>query len=139
MIPMVLKATSMVLQTKGYEVTQTDTPSSVLELLRSETHNFDVVVTDQMMPEMTGLELAQKIRTSGNTVPIILLTGFCDSIFEDQASGEVDAIHMKPLDFATLPHHHPGPDRRPRKNCGSHGLIGVVRLLDLKFCGDDLG
>ena len=100
--PLVLKAVAMVLQRRGYAVTTTNAPKSALELLSSQTHTFDLVVTDQMMPEMTGIELAREIRGSNNAIPIILLTGFCDSIFEDQASEVVNAIHMKPLDYGNF-------------------------------------
>jgi DNA-binding response OmpR family regulator len=36
---------------------------------------YDAVVSDFQMPEMDGIELLRKIRTSGNTVPFILFTG----------------------------------------------------------------
>ncbi len=45
--------------------------------------SFDIVVTDQSMPEMTGIELSKKIRASFPNLPIILSSGYSDDIFED--------------------------------------------------------
>jgi len=44
---------------------------------------FDLVITDQSMPEMTGIELSEKIRESYPNLPIILSSGYSDDIFED--------------------------------------------------------
>lgn len=47
------------------------------EAARGEGRPFDLVITDVMMPESSGLELGEKIRASGDlTTPIVLLTAF---------------------------------------------------------------
>jgi PAS domain S-box-containing protein len=64
---------------------------------------FDVVVTDQGMPEMAGDQLAAAIRRIAPDMPVILLTGFGDLMI---ASGEtpagVDIIVGKPVALAAL-------------------------------------
>ena len=55
-----------------FSIVSTDSASKALEVLRSE--DFDCVVTDYQMPGMDGLELAARIRETGD-VPIIIYTG----------------------------------------------------------------
>ncbi|MEK7214917.1 MAG: ATP-binding protein, partial [Chloroflexota bacterium] len=63
----------------------------------------DVILTDFAMPGMRGDELASRLRASGITTPIVMLTGFGDLM---QARGEqpegVDAVVSKPVTLAAL-------------------------------------
>jgi PAS domain S-box-containing protein len=63
-----------------YEVTGTTSSRKALELLTSTENGFDVVLADQTMPEMTGLELAKAIREKRADLPIILCSGQPDDI-----------------------------------------------------------
>jgi len=49
--------------------------SAPAALSRLDVADYDAIVSDYMMPEMDGIELLKKVRTSGNTVPFILFTG----------------------------------------------------------------
>ncbi len=64
---------------------------------------FDLVVTDQGMPGMSGTQLAAAIKQVTTNTPVILLTGFGDMI---KVSGErpagVDVILSKPVTLPTL-------------------------------------
>jgi len=62
-----------VLQTFGYVVDADD--SGEAALARFAAGLYDVVITDQRMPGMTGLEVAAAIRRSDPSVPVVLLTG----------------------------------------------------------------
>ena len=64
---------------------------------------FDVVLLDQLMPEMTGLELARRIRAVRQDIPILLVTGYPNRLIaqEGRAAG-VQEILSKPLDFRRL-------------------------------------
>lgn len=44
----------------------------------AEEHSIDVVITDQSMPGMTGLQLAQRIRERWPDLPVVLATGHAD-------------------------------------------------------------
>ena len=59
----------------GYEVTVRKSSAEALTLFRTPPP-FDLVVTDQTMPEMTGIELAKAILTIRPDMPIIMCTGF---------------------------------------------------------------
>ena len=75
------------LSTLGYTVTCESSPRRALALLQSGT--FDVLVTDQMMPEMTGLELAEAVSSLRPSLPIVLMSGADVSL---QASATVATL-----------------------------------------------
>jgi CheY-like chemotaxis protein len=50
---------------------------SALQVLRAST-DIDLMITDHMMPEMTGAVLAEEVRAFRPSLPIILATGFAD-------------------------------------------------------------
>lgn len=74
---------SMRLRAEGYEVITYPDGLAGYEGLRLETP--DLAVLDIKMPKMTGLELLSKLRTDGNTLPIIMLTSKDDEL--DQLEG----------------------------------------------------
>lgn len=59
---------------------------------------FDVVITDQIMPKMSGLDLAKEIHLHAPHTPIILFTGFSDEILpETLANSGVLEVVLKPI------------------------------------------
>jgi signal transduction histidine kinase len=74
----VVRATKDLLENFGYEVEAFTQPASALRQFLALDRAFDVVVTDNLMPEMTGLELAQAIRANNATIPIVLMSGYID-------------------------------------------------------------
>lgn len=87
----------------GYDVTVATTSWQALEIFESETDKFDLVITDQTMPGMTGVELAREIWGITPDIPIILTTGYSHTIDEEQAMdmGFSD-FFKKPLDRKIL-------------------------------------
>jgi len=61
--------------------------------------SFDIVITDIMMPKMTGLEMAQEIKKIDSTIPIIILSAFSEA---DKFLGAIDVgvvkYFIKPFD-----------------------------------------
>jgi PAS domain S-box-containing protein len=86
------------LQRLGYEVVSSTSSVQALALFQSMPQHFDLVVTDQTMPQMTGERLAQELRRIRPDLPIILCTGFSHvmNAAKAQALG-IDAFCMKPL------------------------------------------
>ena len=60
----------------GYGVIATMSSGKALELFAEDPQQFDLVITDQTMQEMTGEQLAQELRRIRSDIPIILCTGF---------------------------------------------------------------
>jgi CheY-like chemotaxis protein len=64
---------------------------------------YDLVVTDQTMPRVTGLQLARELLEIRPTVPVILYTGYADNLTEAQAhAAGVRALIRKPVEPAAL-------------------------------------
>ena len=93
----VRNVTARLLLTRKYSVQEAAGGSDALACLADE--DFDLVVTDLGMPEMSGSELAFRIRQHHPHLPIILLTGHTDA--EDQ-SEHVDAVVRKPFQIQVL-------------------------------------
>ena len=62
----------------GYRVTQKNSSIEALDLLLREHDNFDLVVTDMLMPKLSGIQLVEEARRNHINLPVILCTGFCD-------------------------------------------------------------
>jgi len=91
------------LVTWGLDATYLPSPLAALELVSAQPDRFDVVVTDQAMPRMTGLELARALRERRADLPVVLYTGYGHGIAptDVQAAG-VRAMLAKPVDPAAL-------------------------------------
>lgn len=74
------------LERKGYEVVCDTSSIRALETFATHPLQFDVVVTDQTMPGMTGILLAQEIWKIRPGMPVILTTGYSEQITSEKAS-----------------------------------------------------
>jgi CheY-like chemotaxis protein len=82
----------------GYEVVVRTSSLEALELFRVHPERFDLVITDMTMPNLTGDRLAQELLRIRPEVPIILCTGFSESMSEEKAKAlGVREFVMKPL------------------------------------------
>jgi len=82
----------------GYSAECRSSSLEALELFRSDPHGFHLVITDQTMPGMTGLDLVKELKRIRSDIPVILMTGFSEKIesFDAQSLG-VSYILNKPL------------------------------------------
>jgi CheY-like chemotaxis protein len=82
----------------GYKVTAATGSREALAIFREGPDRFDLVITDQTMPEMTGMELANHILNIRHDIPIILCTGYSNLVSEEKirAAG-IRALALKPL------------------------------------------
>jgi PAS domain S-box-containing protein len=73
--PLVFLMTRMLTQL-GYNVTGCTEPEKALETFRSGPHDFDVVVSDLSMPQMSGIDLAREILQTRPGMPILIASGY---------------------------------------------------------------
>ncbi len=87
----------------GYHVTGFTEPSAAFESFRENPDNFDLVITDQTMPGMTGLELAARVKEVRLDMPVIICSGFSEQLTPDkiEKSG-IDMYIIKPLTLTKL-------------------------------------
>ena len=82
----------------GYRVTSRTGAREALALFRLNPSRFDLVITDQTMPEITGEKLAKEILTIRPGMPIIICTGFSYAVDADTAEAAgIKAFAIKPL------------------------------------------
>lgn len=80
----IVRVMTRMLERLGFRATGCESAEEALGKLRQESGGgFDVVVTDLTMPEMTGLELAQRIHEGWPRVRVILCTGYGDGELPD--------------------------------------------------------
>jgi signal transduction histidine kinase/ActR/RegA family two-component response regulator len=73
------------LENLGYKVTAKTNSLEALEVFAEHPNNFDLVITDMTMPQMTGDRLAKKMLNIKPNIPVILCTGFNEIITEEKA------------------------------------------------------
>jgi signal transduction histidine kinase/ActR/RegA family two-component response regulator len=87
-----------VMKKLGYMVTGMTSGSKALALFRRDPMRFDLVITDQTMPGVTGLELAGLLRKARADIPVILCTGYSQSVDANAAEeAGIRAVIMKPF------------------------------------------
>jgi CheY-like chemotaxis protein len=87
----------------GYDVVTCSSSVEALEVFRQAPQRFDLVITDQTMPHMTGEGLARELRRLRPDIPIILCTGFSYVMHAERARElGIDAFLMKPLALQDL-------------------------------------
>ena len=91
---------SRVLKRLGHEVDAEESGKSGWDKFRSSA--YDLVITDQAMPEMTGDRLAELIKQERGT-PVIMVTGFGDLLrARDNPPNNIDLLLSKPIQIEQL-------------------------------------
>jgi CheY-like chemotaxis protein len=87
----------------GYIVTIETSALRAFERFANDPGAFDVVVTDQMMPHIKGVELSRRIHALRSDIPVILCSGFAEAIHDHASDSEDIQCHvMKPIIGADL-------------------------------------
>jgi PAS domain S-box-containing protein len=91
------------LSSLGYDVTARSSSLDALTDFRANPDQFDLVITDMTMPNMTGVMLTKEILKTRPPMPIILTTGFSELINEEKAKEiGIKALLMKPISIQDL-------------------------------------
>ncbi|MGA3174068.1 MAG: PAS domain S-box protein [Syntrophorhabdales bacterium] len=94
----IVEMNTMLLERLGYRVTALSSSAAALDLFMRSPDAFDLVITDQIMPDFTGTDLTKKIRSIRKDIPIILITGFSEVIDWERAKKlGINHILMKPI------------------------------------------
>jgi PAS domain S-box-containing protein len=92
-----------ILEKMGYNVTVLNSSIEALSLFQSTPYDYDLVITDQTMPDMTGVELSKRMLEIRPDIPIILLTGFSNLIDENSAlKMGIKEFALKPLNKSEI-------------------------------------
>ena len=100
---MIVRLNKALFERLGYAVTATTDSREALELIRRHPNQFDLIVTDQSMPNLSGAELAREVLKIKSTIPIILCTGYSSAVSEKEALAiGIKKYVFKPVDLTTL-------------------------------------
>ena len=87
-----------VLARLGYQVTSYTSSIEALEYFSANPYKFDLVITDMSMPHMTGDRLAAKLIKLRPDIPILLCTGFSETMSEEKAESlGIKGFLFKPI------------------------------------------
>ncbi len=99
----IVKMCSLLLERLGYSVTARTSSIEALELFQTKPDDFDLVITDMTMPDLTGDKLAVELMKIRRDIPVILCTGYSKKISDDTASEiGIKAFAYKPMATADL-------------------------------------
>ena len=91
-----LRAQILFLEKKGYEVTTVSNGTDAIDLCRE--HNYDLVLLDEQMPGISGLETLQRIKEIHPTTPVVMVTKSEEENIMEQAIGQKIADYLiKPV------------------------------------------
>ncbi|TKB06142.1 transporter substrate-binding domain-containing protein [Desulforhopalus sp. IMCC35007] len=93
----------IILEQSGYELFCKTSSLDALDAFQTDPYRFDLVITDQTMPGLTGLELSRRIRKIRSDIPIVLCSGFISQLEEEEAKVcGINAFAMKPIEREVL-------------------------------------
>jgi len=105
----VRKFVDRVMRDAGYSTVQASDGMEALEVA-SKMGPLDILVTDVMMPQMLGDELARRLRESEPELKVLYLTGYSDRLFKERVTLWADEAYLE-------------------KPCSVKGLLQAVSLL----------
>jgi PAS domain S-box-containing protein len=98
-----MAVTSETLKRLGYEPAAFPDGAKALAEFESRPERFDVLVTDEVMPGLTGTDLASSVRRRRRDLPIVLVSGYIGPMMSERAlAAGVDAILKKPVQSREL-------------------------------------
>jgi PAS domain S-box-containing protein len=94
---------SRVLRSAGYNVIDAGSPSQALKFIQRDGEKIDALLTDVIMPEMDGVELARRVREVRPGTRVLYMSGYTDEVFQEhQLSMEGELLIEKPFTAAGL-------------------------------------
>jgi two-component system cell cycle sensor histidine kinase/response regulator CckA len=105
----VRKLVDRVLREAGFKTAVASDGPEAIEVAQG-LGTFDILVTDLMMPQMTGDELARRLRQVEPSLKVLYLTGFSDRLFQEKVTLWEDEAFLE-------------------KPCSVQGLLQAVSLL----------
>ncbi|MBF0467977.1 MAG: response regulator [Desulfamplus sp.] len=101
--PDMVEITTHRLENLGYRITGMTSSHDALVMFEAMPHKFDLLITDQTMPKLTGIELAQKVMSIRPEMPVILCTGYSAKVNSQKAQElGIREFLTKPVEYREL-------------------------------------
>jgi CheY-like chemotaxis protein len=99
--PDILEVLTEILEILGHEVVAITSGFNLDK--KFETNNFDIVISDYQMPDMTGFEIAKKIKTNHSCARVYIISGYHQLLPEDKMKEYgITGLLNKPFDIEEL-------------------------------------
>lgn len=101
--PSIAESSRMLLSSIGYKVTSMTNSLKALELFKQKPNDFDLIITDLMMPQMSGVIFSEEIRHIRKEIPIIICSGYDkESTLSKNKNESIKAYLNKPYSMSDL-------------------------------------
>lgn len=100
--PELVAILSEMLEAHGYSTTSVSHSPDALQRFEQNPAAFNLVITDQTMPELNGSDMAARMRELNPAIPIILATGYSDSLGQKEAEAQGVSFMRKPIQLDVL-------------------------------------
>ncbi len=91
----ILRLVHTVLERAGYTVLVAETPGAAIELAKEHADAIDLLITDMVMPEMNGRELAEKLRSLYPRLKRIFTSGYTANVIADRRGGDEGVVFLQ--------------------------------------------
>jgi len=99
----VRRVAKRLLESAGYTVVDTGSPLEAIRIFEARKSSFDLVMTDMVMPEMTGIELAERLDQLRPGIKILYASGYVDDRIDDTLlSADGAELILKPYTYDSL-------------------------------------
>ncbi len=98
----ILELIRLTLEREGFRVIPKTSGDKALKSFCNDPEKFDLLITDMIMPGMTGYKLAFAVRAIRPDIPVIASTGFSSEAEIMSGELEINSILMKPFDKTVL-------------------------------------
>jgi signal transduction histidine kinase/ActR/RegA family two-component response regulator len=96
--PELVQLTAALLNSLGYQATSFSDPGEALEVLRADPQRYAAVVTDEVMPGLTGTQLTAALRAFAPNLPVLLVSAYGGALLAQRAAqAGVTRVLAKPL------------------------------------------
>jgi two-component system, cell cycle sensor histidine kinase and response regulator CckA len=90
--------TAALLESTGYRVLKADNGETAINLVRTSSESIDLLLTDLLMPVMSGVELSTKVRKMRPSLKVLLMSGYAGDLIERYRRSDLElALIEKPF------------------------------------------
>ncbi|MFO7914059.1 MAG: PAS domain S-box protein [Desulfotignum sp.] len=101
--PEILEMTGTMLEEKGYSVLSAASPTTAIQIARARTDRIHLLITDVIMPEMNGRDLAEKVRNLYPEIELLFMSGYTANVIVHQGMlNDGVAFLQKPFSITEL-------------------------------------
>jgi len=95
--PSVRAFVGMVLKARGYRLLEAGSGREALDLLRVSAEHIDALLTDVIMPEMSGVEVARRVMAVRPDVAVLYMSGYADEVLRHEHAPAGSVFLQKPF------------------------------------------